>query len=249
MMNYRFILLATLLASAAPIVPAHADGVGGGGLRTMLKHSDLVFHGEVTRIEYADPNGLGTDTSTAKGVSWAPILKDTPHTFVTFRVLEALRGGATSDEFVTLRFYGGPDGQGAYYRTSLDPTFVLGERQILFVAGNGERQRPLVGGFAGQVREHAGNAYNSFGVAIVGLTDDRRDPGLVFGGGLEPSLSYRSYPAPSFAGLKMRDDFEAMLADSGLSETQAWTEYEANAPREIVEFLVEEPESAPREAE
>ncbi|MFP6662901.1 MAG: hypothetical protein VCC00_01700 [Deltaproteobacteria bacterium] len=211
----------------------------------MLKRSDFVFHGEVTKIQYSDPAGPANSISIGTGGTWAPILEGAPHTFVTLRVLESLRGRTKSEEFVTLRFYGGPDGKGSYYATSLDPTFVMGERQILFVRGNGTSETPLVGGHGGQIREFAGGAYSSSGVALVGLNDNRRDPQLIFDGGLEPSLSYRSYPAPSFAGLRMRDDFTEMIAESGLSETAAWAEYENNAPREIVEFLVEEPVTAP----
>ena len=73
----------------------------------------------------------------------------TPWTTVTLSDLTVLKGdvGAT----LTLRFYGGSTGDVAVHIPDM-PTFTLGERALLFVAGNGRDVCPLVGVWQGRFR-------------------------------------------------------------------------------------------------
>ncbi|HXQ20857.1 MAG TPA: hypothetical protein VN812_04240 [Candidatus Acidoferrales bacterium] len=70
-----------------------------------------------------------------------------PSTFVTLSDLTVLKGdvGAT----LSLRFYGGATGNVAVMIPDM-PTFTLGERDVLFVAGNGSAVCPLVGVWQGR---------------------------------------------------------------------------------------------------
>jgi hypothetical protein len=70
-------------------------------------------------------------------------------TYVTFSVERQLKG-QTSPEFVLQLLGGEIDGQGM--RIQGMPQFVEGEREILFVAGNGIRFCPLVGMAHGRYR-------------------------------------------------------------------------------------------------
>jgi len=69
----------------------------------------------------------------------------TPMTYVTFADLTVLKG--TAGDTLTLRFYGG-----AAARVPDMPTFNVGERAVLFVAGNGRDVCPLVGVWQGRFR-------------------------------------------------------------------------------------------------
>jgi hypothetical protein len=70
-----------------------------------------------------------------------------PTTLVTFADLTVLKGdvGAT----LTLRFYGGESG-GVVVHIPDMPTFVVGDRAVLFIAGNGRDVCPLVGVWQGR---------------------------------------------------------------------------------------------------
>jgi len=71
----------------------------------------------------------------------------TPYTLVTFSDLSVLKGEVGSA--LTLRFYGGTAGD-VQVRISDMPTFTIGERDVLFVAGNGSTVCPLVGVWQGR---------------------------------------------------------------------------------------------------
>ncbi len=85
--------------------------------------------------------GTVTDVSTQPDTSAAPF------TFVTLSDMTVLKGdvGAT----LTLRFYGGT-ANGAVTWISDMPKFTVGERVVLFVAGNGRDVCPLVGVWQGR---------------------------------------------------------------------------------------------------
>jgi len=70
-----------------------------------------------------------------------------PATYVTFSDLTVLKGDV--GDTLTLRFYGG-EGDGVVVRIPEMPTFNLGERAVLFVAGNGRDVCPLVGVWQGR---------------------------------------------------------------------------------------------------
>jgi hypothetical protein len=71
----------------------------------------------------------------------------TPATYVTFSDLTVLKGDVS--DTLTLRFYGGESG-GVVVRVADMPTFTLGERAVVFVAGNGQAVCPLVGVWQGR---------------------------------------------------------------------------------------------------
>jgi hypothetical protein len=71
----------------------------------------------------------------------------TPFTLVTFSDLIVLKGDVGST--LTLRFYGGHAGD-AVVAISDMPTFTIGERDVLFVAGNNRDVCPLVGVWQGR---------------------------------------------------------------------------------------------------
>jgi hypothetical protein len=71
----------------------------------------------------------------------------TPFTLVTFSDLTVLKGDVGST--LTLRFYGGHAGDAVMAIPDM-PTFTLGERDVLFVAGNNRDVCPLVGVWQGR---------------------------------------------------------------------------------------------------
>jgi len=88
---------------------------------------------------------IGTVTAITEGDD----ATGSPSTFVTFSDLSVLKGDVGSE--LTLRFAGGGSGRYAVRIPDL-PTFVVGERALLFVAGNGRDICPLVGVWQGRFR-------------------------------------------------------------------------------------------------
>jgi hypothetical protein len=70
-----------------------------------------------------------------------------PATFVTFGDLTVLKGEV--GDRLTLRFYGGESGDVVVHIPDM-PTFSVGDRAVLFVAGNGRAICPLVGVWQGR---------------------------------------------------------------------------------------------------
>lgn len=232
---------ALLIALFVSPVYAHVPD-GGYSLKAMLAGADLAFYGEITDIVYADPAGAKESASQPKaGRQWAPLLNGTPHTFVTYKVIEEIYG-RTGQKSVTLRFYGGPDGRGAIYDASAAPVFITGERQVMVIQGNGRLRTPTVMGELGQFREFQGGVYSSAGVALTGFT---QDGWIAFDGGMHPALAKRVFPSPSFDGLLTRSGATERIGRLKLSTDAARARYEKEAPPQIVMTLVQEPKTAP----
>jgi hypothetical protein len=87
--------------------------------------------------------GTVTDITYDKDEVGAPI------TLVTFSDVSVLKGD--SGPTLTLRLSGGPDDDVAVHVSDM-PTFTLGERNLLFIAGNGRDICPLVGVWQGRFR-------------------------------------------------------------------------------------------------
>lgn len=120
-----------------------------------IAQSDLVFHGTVTRIEYALSRPAGRRGS---GI---------PHTFVTYRVQDLVHGAVPGEE-ITLRFMGGLNLQrGRFMETSITPQFDLGDEDVLFVRGNGQSISPLVAHQSGRLRIIGGQVYTDGGHSVV----------------------------------------------------------------------------------
>lgn len=156
-------ILATTLAvcSAGVLAAAPQDGPGPDPLARPQKwapvheldlgnlksQADLVIEGQIVDIRYAKSQDAGLGR---------PSL---PYTFVSYRVDSVLKG-RTTGPVVTLRFIGGFDPErGELLRTPIVPQFDLGDSDILFVQGNGNRLSPLVQETAGRLRVIDGQVY------------------------------------------------------------------------------------------
>lgn len=84
---------------------------------------------------------------TVTDIAEEPDASGAPWTLVTFSDLTVLKGDAGAT--LTLRFYGGRTGD-TVTRISDMPSFTLGERNVLFVTGNGRTICPLVGVWQGR---------------------------------------------------------------------------------------------------
>ena len=74
-----------------------------------------------------------------------------PFTEVTFSVREVLKGEAGGAE-LTLQFLGGPQPDGLTLEVAGMPRFAIGDRTVVFSAGNGVYSCPLVGWWQGLYR-------------------------------------------------------------------------------------------------
>jgi hypothetical protein len=134
--------------------PSTAQGSGAMArnqpLKASAENADFIFRGVVTRIEY-------------RMSANEPQL---PHSFVTFKVEKRLKG-QFNQQFVTLRFIGGPTGNGNFLTVSEVPLFDVGERSILLVQGNGQSGCPLVGCADGRFRIISDQVFTDEGQPIA----------------------------------------------------------------------------------
>lgn len=123
-----FVCLA-LLAGA----PARATTVLEKSFATLVQEAEIIAVGSVTAI----------------AAEWAAD-REAPFTLVTFSNLDILKGAAAPP--LTLRFLGGPTPDGTILQIAGVPQFTIGERNVLFVAGNDHYAVPLVGIWQGVYR-------------------------------------------------------------------------------------------------
>lgn len=142
---------AMLMKTKAAIGAVLALAAGAASAQTPIDTSlvafsseaDLVFQGTVTDIKYA------------------PSIEGIPHTFVTYRVEEVLKG-AYSAPTLTLRFIGGVKIEGNVMRrlsVSHAPRFETGHHDLLMVKDNTQVQCPLVQCAQGRFRFEIGRAH------------------------------------------------------------------------------------------
>lgn len=120
-------------------------------LAALSADADLVFQGTVADIRYANS------------------IEGIPHTFVTYRVDEVLKG-AYGTPTLTLRFIGGVKVEGNVMRklsVSHAPTFETGQQDLLMVKGNAQSQCPLVRCAQGRFRFQHGVVTNEEGTALA----------------------------------------------------------------------------------
>lgn len=129
-------------------------------LSNSVKEADYIFLGVVAKVEHRLSDGT-------------PQL---PHTFVTFKVEQLLKG-QVNQQLVTLRFIGGPDNKGNFLSVSGVPLFDVGDRDILFVKNNGQSGCPLVECDEGRFRIINNKVYTEQG-GIIQLNNQGK---LVFG--------------------------------------------------------------------
>lgn len=129
-----------------------------------------------------------------------------PHTFVTYEIDEVLHGRSSSRR-LTLRFLGGWSGQsGRIMLVPHAPLFKIGDRDVVFVSGNGEVACPLVACFLGRFRIWQDAIYNDAGLAVR-LNPDGR---LQFGPDRLPGeqLTMEFPPAPASRLRAVRQQIE-----------------------------------------
>lgn len=146
-MKARFCLLATvvyaLLANAA-----HATVFPLMGLDQMIAEAEQIVEGEVKNVESR----------------WSED-RTTIYTYVTLGDLRVLHGQVDEDALV-LRFEGG-EVDGFRITVHGSPSFRPGERDFLFVRGNGVAISPLVGFVQGRFRVIDGQIHDYAGMPIV----------------------------------------------------------------------------------
>lgn len=139
--------------TAAPPVgltpPAPADH---GSLSERAERADVVFVGHVVAVDYA--MSQPTDDQ-------GPVV----HTFVTYEVEAGFKHAAAGERF-TLRLIGGLSKDDTILIVSHQPRIDLGDRDLLFVAGNGERACPLLDCEDGRLRILDGRVVTEGGGAI-----------------------------------------------------------------------------------
>jgi hypothetical protein len=150
-------------------------------------------------VARADQVVVGTVTAITQGQDDS----GAPSTFVTFSDLTVLKGevGPT----LILRLYGGTTGNVAVAIPDM-PTFTLGEREILFVAGNGSAVCPLVGVWQGRFHVRLDETR---GTEVVDDSDRNPVIGLA-GRELRRAPLRARTPAPPATTL---DEFRQMVAD------------------------------------
>lgn len=113
--------------------------------------AELVFQGTVTDITYA---------ASIEGI---------PHTFVTYKVEDVLKGTYRAPT-LTLRFIGGVKIEGKVMRklsVSHAPRFETGQQDLLMVKGNTQTQCPLVRCAQGRFRFQQGMVTNEEGDVLA----------------------------------------------------------------------------------
>jgi len=108
--------------------------------RQLVEQADLIFEGVVVNVAYRSSDVID------KGDT--PV----PHTFVTLRIEDVYKGTSPENSTITLRFTGGPTGDGRILMIPGVPLFDPGERSILFVKHNTKAICPLVGWKQGRFR-------------------------------------------------------------------------------------------------
>lgn len=190
-----------------------------GELGALVEQSNLVLRGRVAKVDYkmSEPNADGEGAL--------------PVTIVTYQVGDVLRGKADGQTF-TMRFIGGPDGMGGFLDVSGVPQFEEGDKDLLFISGNGEQGCPLVMCEWGRFRILHGGVYNAKGAPLRAV---RGNNSISRGPAPREFMSFH-YPAPKFEDLMRNPDVQALIKEQGLSADEARARYEQEAPKEIEVF-------------
>lgn len=131
----------------------------------LFQKAELIVQGVVAEVAYRN-----SDVDASHPFSL-------PHTFVTIRIEHTFKGIPGNGQSITLRFQGGPDGTGKAMLIPGVPLFDIGDRDVLFVRGNGQQLVPLVGWQEGRFRIVNDLVYSDAGNEVW-LSKDGK---LVFG--------------------------------------------------------------------
>ena len=160
-----------LLSLAVPALlaaPALAASRGAGNSVLPMSFSEVVESAEV----------VAAGTVTAINETW-DAEQEAPFTEVTFSNLDVVKGQVGGEE-LTLHFLGGPDPDGYVLVVSGMPQFEVGDRAVVFSAGNGVQISPLVGWSQGLYRlfydpgQDAFTVADHVGRAVVAIENHRR---------------------------------------------------------------------------
>lgn len=172
--------------------------VSFGLLTSMPAKAMVVVHRDFPElVARAEQIVVGTVVDVSEGVDGS----GRPATFVTLSDLEVLKGDAAAT--VTVRLYGGRVGDRGVYVPDM-PRFTVGERNVLFVAGNGRDVCPLVGVWQGRFHVRTDTAR---GLDVI--EDDAHRP-------VTGVTTREIQRAPQAAGLQQAltlDDFRQLIAD------------------------------------
>ncbi len=138
---------AVLLATLTLAAPVRGTTVEPLTFSEVVDGADLIAVGAVSAV---------TETWDAE--------REVPLTEVTVSVLEVLKGVVGGAE-LTLQFLGGPTPGGATLDVAGMPDFAVGDRAVLFSAGNGVEACPLVGWWQGLYRLFYDAGRDAFTVA------------------------------------------------------------------------------------
>ncbi len=201
--------LATAVGAHSPMLNEKSDD-----LATLVTRSNLVVVGEVASVQYRNAR------SAEGGI--------VPHTIVTYRVGKTYRGKVPGDVLV-LRFIGGSDGMGRFLEVQGVPKFQPGDRDMLFVSGNGEGACALVNCEYGRYRLLGERVFDTHGAPVRAIVKD----GAIARGEPPKELLSFSYPTPKFDDLLRNPEVQAQLKKAGLSADDARKRYAEGAPKQI----------------
>ena len=209
------------LASAQEDFSLARSGNDIGGTESVLQRvaeADAVIHGVVSNVEYR----MSDNSKSSRSL---------PHAFVTYQIVEVI-SGLVDPRSLTLRFVGGPDGQGGIVSIGDVPMFNVGDEDVLFIRGNGTSSCPLAGCGKGRFRIFERNIYSEQAVPLVAI-----DRSFEYRGPVEAALLRRTFPAPAFDELIKNPEVAAMLsgmlASTSLDELRR--QYEKEAPK-VIEY-------------
>lgn len=148
--RFAALMLFAFLIPAAPAAQTPGDR---WSLETAVMRSEAMVLGRVVEIAYRE-------SQAGEGLMVAP------HSFVTYRLEQVLRGEVTG-RTLTLRFMGGWDpSTGRVALSPGAPMFQVGDRDILLITGNGTAFCPLVGCGLGRFRVVDEAVYGNLGLAL-----------------------------------------------------------------------------------
>lgn len=183
----RLVPLITILFGMGPAPFVSAHDAPRKDVGKLTEEAELIFEGVVTKIDY----GMSTKGDNPED---GPL----PHTFVTYQINDAPKGRSAEGNTITLRFLGGPTPDGRFLVVSINPTFEVGERDLLFVRRNGESQCPLVGCGMGRLRIINNRVHTNDGVEMLAEPDGK----ISFGRKLKTPQTMSKRLGPAVFSLK-----------------------------------------------
>lgn len=196
------VFVASMMMSANTKVNAHGGDDNAKGVDRLATESALVVRGKVVRIRYRNSEPTAEEPN---GV---------PHTFVTYRVHEVIKGSMASST-LNLRFIGGADGRGGVYMETETPVFATGQSDILFVSDDQTGGCPLVDCVGGRFRVAKNKVFDAWGFPVIQARQK-----LVVGDTSNVSLLTMELPRPRFERLIKRPEIKKMLRGKLASMTQ-----------------------------